>query len=502
MTFTLRHSLCIGTRYFSSSRVYHIYYFYHHKFRDVSSRQIRILGCCDRLSPVDRSEPHTANRLQSFTRINTPEIETLVQDVRRVLDFRAVSGLDLNPATCELFAPSLDSEDAAVRELMALLPGCVPVAADSLTLLGSPVLPDGLPAGLDAVTDKVWAMQKRLPLLGAHQGLFLLRSSFSACRVQHLLRSTDCSESQGLLEPWDDQLAGSLESVLGLKLSAQQRSQAQLQTSKGGLGLNSAVSLAGPSAVASMVAVSDLVQELLSPEAWLAFTTHRDALSAKLSDFAPEIAKFGSQKAWMERVHERSYQTLLDGFADVRDRARLLAVSRPGASDWLHAIPADSLGTRLDDRAARICVGLRLGASLVEPHRCSCGEPDGCLGHHGLSCGLSAGRRPRHAALNDTLSRALRSAGVPSMLGPTGLTQEDGRRPDGLTLIPFSTGRAQVWDATVTDCLSPTLVGPGASRAGSAVSKAEAAKTRNTRRSLPRTISARSRSGRWEDLAL
>ena len=71
-------------------------------------------------------------------------IETLVQDVRRVLDFRAVSGLDLNPAKCELFAPSLDSEDAAVRELMALLPGCVPVAADSLTLLGSPVFPDGL----------------------------------------------------------------------------------------------------------------------------------------------------------------------------------------------------------------------------------------------------------------------------------------------------------------------------------------------------------------------
>ena len=64
------------------------------------------------------------------------------------------------------------------------------------------------------------------------------------------------------------------------------------------------------------------------------------------------------------------------------------------------------------------------------------------------------------------------------MLEPTGLAQEDGKRPDGLTLIPFSSGRALVWDATVTDSLSPSLVGPGATRAGSAVTKAEAAKTR------------------------
>ena len=95
-------------------------------------------------------------------------------------------------------------------------------------------------------------------------------------------------------------------------------------------------------------------------------------------------------------------------------------------ADGMLAIPADSLGTRLDDRSAIICVGLRLGASLVEPHRCSCGEPVGRRGHHGLSCALSPGRRSRHAALNDTLSRALRSAGVPCMPEPSGLTQEGG----------------------------------------------------------------------------
>ena len=56
--------------------------------------------------------------------------------------------------------------------------------------------------------------------------------------------------------------------------------------------------------------------------------------------------------------------------------------------------------------------------------------------------------------------------------------REDGKRPDGLTLIPFSKGRALVWDATVTDSLSPSLVGHGASRAGTAATRAEAAKCR------------------------
>jgi len=38
------------------------------------------------------------------------------------------------------------------------------------------------------------------------------------------------------------------------------------------------------------------------------------------------------------------------------------------------------------------------------------------LGRHGLSCKLSAGRHSRHASANDINLRALRTAGIPSVM--------------------------------------------------------------------------------------
>ena len=67
---------------------------------------------------------------------------------------------------------------------------------------------------------------------------------------------------------------------------------------------------------------------------------------------------------------------------------------------------------------------------------------------------------------------------MPCILEPPGLFREDGKRPDGLTLIPFSRGRPLVWDATVTDSLTTSLVGHSAARPGSAAARAEASKQR------------------------
>ena len=41
------------------------------------------------------------------------------------------------------------------------------------------------------------------------------------------------------------------------------------------------------------------------------------------------------------------------------------------------------------------------------------------------------------------------SAGIPATKEPTGLVRQDGKRPDGLTLIPWQGGKSLVWDVTV-----------------------------------------------------
>ena len=161
-----------------------------------------------------------------------------------------------------------------------------------------------------------------------------------------------------------------------------------------------------------------------------------------------------SQRSW-DAVAIAHGKTALDAhYIDPIDRARLVAVSAPHAGDWLNALPVTSCGLRLDDESIRVAVGLRLGCVLCTAHRCSCGAIVDPRGIHGLSCWLAAGRLARHNALNDIIHRALGSAGVPSVLEPRGLTSSDVRRPDELTMIPWSKGRCLAWDATVSDSLA------------------------------------------------
>ena len=62
-------------------------------------------------------------------------------------------------------------------------------------------------------------------------------------------------------------------------------------------------------------------------------------------------------------------------------------------------------------------------------------------GHHGLSCRRSGGRISRHQSANKIFHRALVSGGIPEVLEPVGVAREDGKRPYGMSLIPWEEGR-------------------------------------------------------------
>ena len=57
-------------------------------------------------------------------------------------------------------------------------------------------------------------------------------------------------------------------------------------------------------------------------------------------------------------------------------------------------------------------------------------------------------------------------AGVPVAKEPVGLVREDGKRPDGVTLIPFEGVRSLTWDVTVVCTTADSYIdlavqGPG-----------------------------------------
>ena len=133
---------------------------------------------------------------------------------------------------------------------------------------------------------------------------------------------------------------------------------------------------------------------------------------------------------------------------------------------WLNAVLVPSLGTQSDPEVLRIAIALRIGAKVCEPHSCRCGRMMDDRGLHGLSCRYSAGRHPRHSAMNDVVKRALQRAGLSSVLEPPGLDRGDGSRPDGITVFPFSCGKSLVWDCTCVDTFAESHLVSSAVEAG------------------------------------
>ena len=162
---------------------------------------------------------------------------------------------------------------------------------------------------------------------------------------------------------------------------------------------------------------------------------------------------------------------------DQAGKARLIAAAAPFSGAFLHARPCSSLGTRLDDSSFRIAVALRLGAPVCLPHDCVCGEKVDSLGRHGLSCRKSAGRSLRHTSVNDLIKRALASAEIPSRLEPSYLSRTNDRnenkRPDGVSLVPWESGRCLVWDFTCPDTFAQSHLNKAVTGQGAVASEAE-----------------------------
>jgi hypothetical protein len=145
-------------------------------------------------------------------------------------------------------------------------------------------------------------------------------------------------------------------------------------------------------------------------------------------------------------------------FNSSRDLARFKGLQCRESGSWLHAIPSPSIGTLLDNTSFQVCIGLRLGCNLCTPHICKCNAKVDEIGIHGVSCSKSSGRFSRHTEINSIINRSLTSIHLNSTLEPNGPSRDDGKRPDGMTLVPWIKGQPLVWDVTVVDTLADSYV--------------------------------------------
>ena len=72
--------------------------------------------------------------------------------------------------------------------------------------------------------------------------------------------------------------------------------------------------------------------------------------------------------------------------------------------------------------------------------------------------------------------RSLVAAKIPARLEPSGLQRSDGKRPDGVTVVPWRSGKLLTWDVTCPDTFAPSYTSSATSEAGAVAALAEGRK--------------------------
>ena len=321
-------------------------------------------------------------------------------------------------------------------------------------------------------------MSGRLKELHAHDALFLLKHCLSIPRLTYFLRCSPCYKN-GILDRYDELIKETLKAILNVKLEEEAWIQSTLPVASGGLGIRKAKDIAPSAFLASAhgasVGMLNLLPERMSTEDSI-YKPLEEAESfwMETTNNALQPENPSVQACWDAPVYEGKLKSLLDSQTIPSEKARLRAVSSPHSSDWLNCIPMKDCGLRLNDKSLRICVALRLGSQICQPHNCtSCGELVSKNGRHGLSCSRAKGTHPRHKMGNDVVKRALDKAGYPSILEPTNLSRTDGKRPDGLTMVPWTRGQNLLWDFTCRDTLCSSNNCKTSQQAGQAANIAE-----------------------------
>ena len=282
-------------------------------------------------------------------------------------------------------------------------------------------------------------------MLNPHQAFVLLKSAFAIPKLQYVLRASPAYLCREELCIFDRALFGSLGRVANVSLEGDVCKQAGLPVNFGGLGCRRAEDIALPSFLASVNSVGELVERNLS----------RINIAGN-NELAEAVESWRGASGGAPLPDDPSRQSARD-LPIVKKIRKIYCVRRIRCLEpdcwprhrgaWLNTLPVSSLGTLLDSERFRAAIALREGADVCIPY--SCGRMDS-RGLHGLSCKYSAGRFPRHSAMNDVIKRPLQKACLLSVLEPPGLDRGDGFRPDGITVFPFSL----VWDCTCVDAFA------------------------------------------------
>jgi hypothetical protein len=362
----------------------------------------------------------------------------VLSDFKEVINLSRKIGFELNFNKCEIFCCCEDTDLKVIKEFQNLAPGIKICDRGSLSLLGSPIFDQGFKNTVEKTIITVENLLNKAEFLSRHVAYTLIKNCLFIPKFNFLLRTTPFWKFSNYVNSIDSSLKS-------------------LPIRFGGLGIRRISDICLPAFLSSVHGVKKLVSQLLNSKDNELIIHHYDEALAvwdvENENERQTIPQF--QKNWDNINIKRIIPNDLICNSP-RDLARFKALQCRESGSWLHAIPSPNIGTLLDNTSFQVCIGLRLGCNLCTPHICKCNAKVDEI--HGLNCSKSSGRFSRHTEINSIINRSLTSIHVNSTLEQNGLSRDDGKRHDGITLVPWIKGQPLVWDVTVVDTLADSYV--------------------------------------------
>ena len=355
------------------------------------------------------------------------------------------------------------------------------VKEPGVTLLGTPIgNKEFVKKELEAKVVKIRKIVELLPTIqDPHTQFVLLRSCLSLPKLSFVLRTTDTSPFQDILQDFDRLVQDALGSILGTALSDLQWKQASLPVSMGGLGLRGAQEH-GPGLYCSSIISSLTLSRTLQGIQEEGFPLSQEvlqAVSVSVGDVTAESLAGLSQKDVSLMVDQYSLSNLkasTEQLGVVREVARLASLGLPRAGAWLNSPPIPALGLHLRATEFSMAVKLRLGCKIYQREGpCpACLRPSDVFGDHALCCGSWGERITRHNHLRDHIHSMAATAVLSPVKEGQHLLPGAHRRPAYVLIPNWAQGRDAALDITVIHPLQRETVTAASTTPGHALTHA------------------------------
>ena len=401
--------------------------------------------------------------------------EAIVQAFSFLQKEFAALGLHLNTSKCKLWGPGahLASADTAVP--------VVPWDPQSgILLLGTPVSYPGSSAFLErhwaSKTAEIEEATNRITqVLDSQVAHHLLRKCLDSCKVNHLLRASDCYLVPEAVRDCDEAILSAFEEIAGSGMSPSQRIQAGLPFRQGGCGIKVPGQVRPAARISALarfhssgankVGVPDLAAQVTSG---LVLPVLADLETVLGPNYGPlqrwkgDLTALGQadadhlqQKWWASALGTARQLQLLD-VSTPRDQARLLEQQGGVGTAFMSVTPMPSLNSIFPTDSYRLGLQWWLGMPIMstdstESLQCpGCGKSVDPFGDHLLRC-IRLNFSRRHNALQDCLAVLLQEAGQGvAREVPLPDCPEGDLRPADLLLRHWTQGKDTAVDVTIS----------------------------------------------------